>query len=324
MNSLRKAAGLLIVVAALLTGGHVRCQKVSGSISGLVTDPSGLGIPRAEVNILNEATGVTTNVTTASSGFYLATGLIPGTYTVTIKARGFRQFKRTNIVINVDSIVRVDSSLQVGSATQVVTVTSSPAVLKTEKADVSEVLSGRVLNDLPILGRNVSQLISIMPGALRGGAAFIGENPSSDTNGFVNGQGGVNNSHQLNGIDDQETIQGVAMINPPIDGLQEVKITTNSYDAQYGQVAGAVFEASTKSGTNHYHGSLFEYVQNNDMFARDPFTQSTSNVAPWRWNQFGGALGGPIKKDKLFFFVSVKAGAFGGCNLASSGVAGLC
>ena len=144
--------------------------------------------------------------------------------------------------------------------------------------------------------------MSILPGAVRGGTAFVGENPAADSNGFVNGLGSGNNYHQLDGIDNQETIQGVAMINPAIDSLQEVKITTNSYDAEFGQVAGAIFQVSTKSGTNAFHGSAFEYLQNDKLFARNPYTQSTSDVAPWRWNQFGGSVGGPIRKDKLFFF----------------------
>lgn len=296
------SAGALLAITFLLLGGLANAQKVSGSISGLVTDPSGRGIPGAQMTILNAGTGVSTKVSTTDSGFYVATRLIPGTYAVTAEAKGFERFTKTNIVVNVDSVVRVDCPLQVGQVTQVITVKSNTAVLKTEKADVSGVISDQTLNELPVLGRNVSQLVSIFPGALRGGPAFIGENPGSDTNGFVNGAGNGNNYHEMNGIDNEETIQGVAMINPPVDGLQEVKITTNAYDAQYGQVGGAVFESSTKSGTNQYHGTLFEYDQNNAMFARDPFTQSTSNVAPWRWNQFGGSLGGPIKRNKLFFF----------------------
>ena len=300
-NSL-KDMGLLLFIAILLAGGRANGQKVSGSISGLVTDPSGLAVSGAQVTVLNVGTGVPTSVPTTSSGFYLATGLIPGTYTVTAEANGFQQFKRTDIVLNVDSVVRVDCSLEVGRVTQVVTVKSTAAVLKTDRADVSAVISDQTLHDLPIITNNVSDLIQILPGSLLGGGTWPGENPGADHNGFVNGGGGINNSHLLNGVDDEETIQGDGMILPPIDSLQEIKITMNSYDAQYGQVGGAVFEASTKSGTNQYHGSMFEYVQNNDMFARDPFTQSTTGNAPWRWNQFGGSLGGPIKKDKLFFF----------------------
>jgi hypothetical protein len=301
MNHLVKSFGVLFL-AILFAGGSANGQKVSGNISGLVTDPSGMGVPGAEVTVLNDGTGVPTNVTTTSTGFYLATGLIPGTYTVTVKAKGFEEFKSTNNVLNVDSVLRVDCALRVGKMTEVVTVTSTAAVLKTDRADVSDVLSGETLHELPIINNNVSDLIQINPGTLLGGGTWPGENPGADHNGFVNGLGGINNAHQLNGIDDEETIQGDGMVLPPIDSLQEIKITMNAYDAQYGQVNGAVFEASTKAGSNRYHGTMFEYVQNNDMFARDPFTQSTIGNAPWRWNQFGGSMGGPIKKDKLFFF----------------------
>ena len=278
-------------------------QAVSGTINGFVKDPSGAIVVGAKVTATNTATEVATTAIANDVGFYSIPQLIPGGYTVRISANGFKQLDRTEIVLNVDSVVRVDAALAIGSANETVTVTSDAAVLKTDKADLGGVISERTLNRLPILSRNVSLLIEILPGALRSTSpAFIGENPGSDTNGFVNGKGSGNNYHQLDGIENQETIQGVAMVNPNVDSLQEIKITTNSYDAEFGQVAGAVFQASTKSGSNAFHGSLFEYVQNNAFFARDPFTQSTTKIAPWHWNQFGGSFGGPIKKDRIFFF----------------------
>ena len=145
-------------------------------------------------------------------------------------------------------------------------------------------------------------MVSLLPGAVRGGAAFIGENPSSDTNGFVNGLGGGNNYHQLDGIDNQETIQGVAMVNPAIDSLQEMKITTNSYDAEFGQVAGAIFQASTKSGTNAFHGSAFEYLQNDKFFAQKSVDSIHVECCAMALESVRGSVGGPIVKDKLFFF----------------------
>ena len=294
------------IVAALVFGALAaqitHAQAVSGSITGLVTDGSGSTVAGANVTITNQGTSVSTQVATTETGYYSVPNLIPGTYSVVAEAKGFKQFRVQQVTVNLNSIVRVDCQLELGSISESVTVSAEAALLKTEKADVSGVIDGRTLNQLPVLNRNVSQLVATLPGAVRGGAAFIGENPSGDTNGFVNGMGGGNNYHQLDGIDNQETIQGVAMVNPAIDSLQEMKITTNSYDAEFGQVAGALFQASTKSGTNGFHGSAFEYLQNDKFFARNPWTQSTSNVAPWRWNQFGGSFGGPIVKDKLFFF----------------------
>jgi len=286
-----------IAVVPLLHG-----QAVSGSITGLVTDGSGAAVVGATVSIRNVGTSVATQASTTDTGYYAALNLIPGTYSVVAEAKGFKQFRVEKVAVNLNSTVRVDCALVIGSISDSVTVSAESALLKTEKADVSGLIAGRTLNELPVLGRNVSQLIAILPGAVRGGAAFVGENPSGDTNGFVNGLGGGNNYHQLDGIDNQETIQGVAMVNPAIDSLQEMKITTNSYDAEFGQVAGAIFQASTKSGTNAFHGSLFEYLQNDKLFARNPWTQSRTKVPPWRWNQFGGSVGGPIIKDKLFFF----------------------
>lgn len=300
MKSTKILAGLVAVGVTALQIMHA--QAVSGSITGLVTDASNAAVAGASVVIRNEGTSVATQVSTTETGYYSVPNLIPGTYSVLAEAQGFKLFRVEHVSVNLNSIVRIDCTLAVGSISDSVTVSAESALLKTEKADVSGLISGRTLNELPVLNRNVSQLISILPGAVRGGAAFVGENPSGDTNGFVNGLGSGNNYHQLDGIDNQETIQGVAMVNPAVDSLQEMKITTNSYDAEFGQVAGAIFQASTKSGTNSYHGSAFEYLQNDKLFARNPWTQSTTGVAPWRWNQFGGSFGGPMIKDKLFFF----------------------
>ena len=302
----RHCMGCMKVLTALVFGGFAvqiaHAQAVSGSITGLVTDTSGAVVAGARITITNQETSVPSQVSTTDTGYYSVPNLIPGTYSVVAEAKGFKLVRVQNVTVNLNSIVRVDCTLEVGNISETVTVSADAALLKTEKADVSGVIEGRTLNQLPVLNRNVSQMVALLPGAVRGGAAFIGENPSSDTNGFVNGLGGGNNYHQLDGIDNQETIQGVAMVNPAIDSLQEMKITTNSYDAEFGQVAGAIFQASTKSGTNNFHGSAFEYLQNDKFFARNPWTQSTSDVAPWRWNQFGGSVGGPIVKDKLFFF----------------------
>lgn len=169
MKRLVTTAELLLFIAILFAGGRGYGQKVSGNISGLVTDPSGMAVPGADVTVLNDGTGVPTNVTTTSTGFYFATGLIPGTYTVTVKAKGFEEFKSTNNVLNVDSVLRVDCALQVGKMTEVVTVTSAAAVLKTDRADVSDVLSDQTLQELPVITNNVSDLIQINPGVLLGG-----------------------------------------------------------------------------------------------------------------------------------------------------------
>lgn len=296
-----KALVVLTAVYLVLTAAAFG-QAVSGTINGLVTDPGGAVVTGASLVVTNTRTGVAVKTVTNETGFYSVPNLIPGTYSVRAEASGFKRYEKTEIVLNVDSIARVDCQLEIGAVSESVTITAEAAVLKTDKADLGGVISERTLTELPVLGRNVSSLVSVLPGALRGGAAFIGENPSGDTNGFVNGFGGGNNYHQLDGIDNQETIQGVAMINPAIDSLAEMKITTNTYDAEFGQVAGAVFQGSTKSGTNEHHGTLYEYLQNDKLFARNPFTQATTKVAPWRWNQFGGSFGGPVKRDTLFFF----------------------
>ncbi len=224
-----KYALFAILAMSVLTQPRSYAQAVSGTINGFVKDPSGAVVVGATVTATNTGTQVASAVNTNEAGFYSVPQLIPGAYTVRISATGFKQLDRTGIVLDVDSVVRVDANLALGSTNETVTVTSDAAVLKTEKADLGGVISDRTLNRLPILSRNVSLLIEILPGALRSTSpAFIGENPGSDTNGFVNGKGVGNNYHQLDGIENQETIQGVAMVNPNVDSLQEIKITTNS------------------------------------------------------------------------------------------------
>src|SRR4051812_6951220 len=221
----RHCMGCMKVLTALVCGGFAvqiaHAQAVSGSITGLVTDTSGAVVAGARITITNQETSVPSQVSTTDTGYYSVPNLIPGTYSVVAEAKGFKQFRVQQVTVNLNSIVRIDCVLEVGNISETVTVSAETALLKTEKADVSGVIEGRTLNQLPVLNRNVSQLVALLPGAVRGGAAFIGENPSSDTNGFVNGLGGGNNYHQLDGIDNQETIQGVAMVNPAIDSLQE-------------------------------------------------------------------------------------------------------
>jgi hypothetical protein len=194
----------LFAILALLATAQTRSygQAVSGTINGFVKDPSGAVVTGAEVTVTNTGTDVTTAATSNDAGFYSVPQLIPGGYTVRISANGFKQLDRTGIVLNVDTVVRVDADLALGSTNDTVTVRSDAAVLKTEKADLGGVISDLTLTRLPVLSRNVSLLIEILPGALRSTSpAFIGENPGSDTNGFVNGKGSGNNYHQLDGIE---------------------------------------------------------------------------------------------------------------------------
>ncbi|MGO9272712.1 MAG: TonB-dependent receptor domain-containing protein [Terriglobia bacterium] len=288
-------------------------QQVSGTITGYVTDQSGAAIAGATVAVTNVQTGVSTQRTTEASGLYLFTNLIPGTYTVTITAAGFQKFIRQNVVLNVDSTVTVDSQMQLGAVTQEVTVTGAPPVLNLQKADVSATLSAQAVADLPTLSRNVSSLVVLAPGVTQNSyQQGVSESPANGFEATSNGQfWGVNN-YQLDGISDTQTgLSGYQILVPPADGVQEMKVTTADYDAELGQVAGLVVQYSTKSGTNQLHGTVYEFNRNKATFAANPYTEKIPGTgpsgkgtgpAPYNENIFGGSSGGPIKKDKLFFF----------------------
>ena len=283
-------------------GARLDAQAVSGTISGSVIDPSGAAVPTAKITARNTATNVESSTVATAAAFYTIAQLIPGTYTVTVQASGFRRFT-TDVNVDVDSVVRLDVKLQVGDVANEVTVTGAAPLLQADKTELSTVLTERLVTELPTLGRNMSRLITLLPGALPNTSQLEThvENMVEDFRVSVNGQSYGNSNRQIDGIDNNETIQGSAVIVPTADSISEVKVITNSYDAEFGVVMAAVIQTVTKSGTNGLHGSAFEYLRNSETFARNPFTEPTG-PAPFKWNQFGGSVGGPIRHDKLFFF----------------------
>jgi len=310
---MRKAVGFLVLIL-LFWPALGWSQQVSGSITGYVTDPGGATIPGATATVTDVLTAVVTQRTTSTSGLYLFTNLIPGTYTVAVIAKGFQKFVRENVVLNVDSSVTVDAHMQLGAVTQTVTVSGAPPLLNMQKSDVSGTLPARSVESLPTVGRNASTLVVVMPGVvINGYQQGVSENPSNGFTATANGMFWGLNNYQIDGITDtQDGLSGYQILVPPEDGIQEMKVTTADYDAELGQVAGMVVQYSTKSGTNDLHGSLFEFNQNSDTFAANPYTEKIPGTgpkglgtgpSPYNFNTFGGSLGGPIKKDKAFFFV---------------------
>jgi hypothetical protein len=274
-------------------------QAVSGSIFGTVTDPAGAVVPGVTVTIRDLDRGIDYQVQTISDGNYIQTHLLAGHYRITIAPPGFQTFV-AEANVQVDASTRVDAQLAVGKATTTVNVTGETPLLKTDRAELSDTLSSNQLASLPVLGRNMTDLMLIMPGAYADSfQVATSENPQQGMQVDVNGQNFTANGFLLDGTTNQNPLLAIAIINPNIDSLQELKVTTSNYDAEFGSVAGALMQATTKSGTNQLHGSGFEYLQNDIFNSANPFTQLKP---PIRWNQFGGSLGGPIKKDKLFIF----------------------
>src|SRR4029077_19820442 len=297
---------ILITAVSSLGSGvfsppNVFGQAPSGNISGTVTDPAGAAIPNAQVTITDTERGETVQTKTNSSGNYTQTHLLSGQYKIVITAPGFADLNASAIV-QVDATTRVDAQLQIGKAATEVTVTGETPLLIKDRAEVSTTLTANELERLPILDRNITSLLVSLPGAGRypvNSGMSSAENQQGDIQTPVNGQLPYSNGFLLDGTENHSNILGLAVVNPNPDALEEFKVTSSNYDAEFGNVSGAMLQGTTKSGTNQYHGSAFEYLRNDKFNAADPFSHVNP---PIRWNQYGGSIGGPIKKDKLFVF----------------------
>lgn len=293
-----KAAALscfLLVILSTLSYG----QAVYGNIIGTVTDSSGAAVPNAAITITDLDRGTAYKAVSNASGNYEQTHLLAGHYKVSINAAGFAAFEAT-AEVQIDASTHLDAPLGVRGESTQVTVTGETPLLKVDRADVSTTLTTEELGSLPILNRNLTQMLLVTPGTqLNDWNHAAAENPQGGYQIDVNGQQFTGNGFLLDGTENESAILGIAVVNPNIDSLQEFKVTTSDYDAQFGSVAGALMQATTKSGTNQIHGSVFEYLRNDYFNAKDRFSGLT---LPLRWNQFGASVGGPIKKDKLFFF----------------------
>ena len=307
---MRHVAVVLVCVFALwLLPGICSGQAVYGSIAGTVTDSSGAAVPNAKVTIRDVGKGVTYTTTTNEAGNYSQIHLIVGVYEVRVEAPGFDTFVQQNVNVDVDATAPVNAQLHPGKIGETVTVTGEAALLKTERSDVSDTMTQKAAMELPVFSRDVSRLYFLVPGVQATGTTAASEQPQDIYRPSIGGQywGGI--SFQLDGTDNRESVLGEPVITPNLDSVSELKITTTAYDAEFGQASQAVISAQTKSGTNSLHGSAFEYRRDQHGAARDPFAQSqplvgTTNtfIPPTLWNQFGGSAGGPIQKDKTFFF----------------------
>ncbi len=301
-----------IAVALLLSLGapaSAIAQAVYGSIVGTVTDASGAAVPRAKVTIVDTGRGVSFTTSTNESGNYSQTHLIAGVYEVRIEAPGMTTFAQQNVNVLVDQVAQVNAQLAVGSVSEVVNVTAETPLLKTEKSDVSDVMGEKAVMELPVFSRDVNRLYFLVPGVQATGTTAASEQPHALFRPTIGGQywGGI--SFQLDGTDNRESVLGEPIISPNLDALSELKITTTSYEAEFGQASQAIISAHTKSGTNELHGSGFWFRRDNTAAARDPFAQSQPIAGlggrflpPTLWNQFGGSAGGPIRKEKTFIF----------------------
>src|SRR5712672_398992 len=287
-----------------------QAQAVYGSITGGVTDAQGSGVAGAKVVVTNVTKGTTEETTTNESGNYTVTHLIPDSYRIRIEAPGFKAYEIANVGVSADTSVRADAQLQVGAVTQSVEVTGEIPQLQTEKTDVATIFSTQQVESVPIFNRNFTTFQLLSPGAqIQGWGHAASENPQGSRQILTNGQHFAGTGFELDGTDNQDPILGIIVINPNLDSINEVKITSQDYDAEFGRAIGAIVTSQTKSGTNEIHGSAFDFERSNSNFASDPFSQTPSKIAAGQrqvpsgnWNQFGGTIGGPIKKNKIFAF----------------------
>jgi hypothetical protein len=280
-------------------------QAVFGSIIGTVTDPQGNAVTGAKVTVTSVTKSFTYDTTTNESGNYSVTHLIPDTYRLHIEAPGFKAYDVPSVTVSADTSSSVDAAMQVGAVTQTVEVTGDIPQLQTDRADIDVQFSQKYVEDLPVLNRNFTNFELLSPGTqkLPGFSHAATENPQGGGQIEVNGQHFSGTNFELDGTDNQDPILGIIVVNPNLDAIGETKIALQDYDAESGKATSGVVRVQTKSGSNEFHGSGFYYYRNSDQEARDPFTNKPGvPLAAATWKQFGGSVGGPIIKDKLFFF----------------------
>ena len=296
----------VVALGVLLGSSHyAMSQATTGEIVGTVTDATGAAVPNANIKIVDEEKGTVSNITSNSAGEFRLAQLIPDDYTVTVEAAGFKGFEQKGVHLVAGEAPEVTAVLAVGSAEQTIVVRADQVPqLKTEHVDVAAVYSAQDIETLPIPDHNFANLQLLLPGAVQlGWAHAADENPQGSKQIQIDGQafGGVN--YTLDGTDNQDAILGIIVINPNSDSMSDAKIATQNYDAEFGKAVASVDTVSTKSGTNQFHGTAFDNRESSANLARDPFSESGSGpIPPGLKSQFGGSFGGPIIKDKIFFF----------------------
>src|SRR6202522_2896657 len=284
---------------------------VGGSVSGTVRDESNAVVPGASVKATNVETGVQHQAATNGQGFYSFPNLPIGHYSIGMQKAGFQPYQRTGITLEADSALTVDAVLNVGETSDVVSVVENQTQVETTSTQIGEVITGARMTAVPLNGRSFTDLLSLQPGVAPVtsitsetvqdvGASVL--SPSGDLNPgtiSINGQREFANSFIVNGSDVEEDVNMGAAIIPNLDSIAEFRILTNSFDAEYGEFSGGQINVVTKSGTNDFHGSAFEFLRNTDFDARNYFSPARGT---FNQNQFGGTFGGPIRKKKIFFF----------------------
>src|SRR5882757_773952 len=297
----RRTMFSLLVFTVFTLSGLLSAHAQTGSITGQVTDPAGAVVANAKVTATSSLTGTTRTVSTTSAGLYNFPALSPSSYTVSVTASGFQVETRENVTLNIAATLPLNFKLSVaGAATTIDVQDSTIAPVETSSFQLSTVIDSKQINDLPLILRDPYQLILLSPGVVTA---------TNNIGGFsVNGQRDRNNNFMLDGADNNDSsvpgIQGgISSANP--DSAQEFRIITNNFDAEFGRNTGAIIDVVTRGGGNQFHGDAYEFGRYNALGARDFFNKKENGKQdPYVRNDFGASLGGPVLKDKLFFFLN--------------------
>jgi hypothetical protein len=295
-----------LVAISLLLPTLLPAQGASGRILGRVADPTGAVLSAAKVTLTNEATGISRDATTNDSGDYSFVEVAPGTYTVQFELTGFKKNVQKSVIVDVNQVVTLNSTLQIGGSQETVEVTSEAPQIDTTSTQLGAVINDRSVNELPLNTRDTYQFLQLQPGVQSqlgsSGSLFAG----SDDPGSVSVNGGRTraNNFSVNGGDANDQFVNTPTISPTPDAVEEFRVITNTFDAEYGRNSGSVVNVITKSGGNAFHGDLYEYFRNTILDSRG-YPDTTKPQL--NQNQFGGTFGGPIKKDRTFFFFSYEA-----------------
>ena len=300
MFSLAVRTGLVLGLV-LVTAHNAFAQSTSGAFRGTVTDPSGAAIAGAEVAAKNEATDLTQQISTDENGAFFLGHLVPGVYTVSVTMQGFKALSRPGLELLVDQQINLNLALTIGTSSETVTVTSSTPVLQTHSVETGQVIETREITDLPLADRNFKDLFFLTAG-VNHGVGGNGDNLS------VSGQREFANSVVLNGIEVTGNRNNDSGVTPSVDAMQEFKVVTSAYSAEFGRAAGGVILLQTKSGANDFHGDAYLFYRPRQTTAQDYFSTTPSDL---HHDNFGGTFGGPIRRDKTFFFVSYEGNRLG-------------
>ena len=297
----------LALVMCLALAALLPAQTTSGRILGRVADSTGAIIGNAKVTIINQGTSISRSVLTNDTGDYNFVEVVPGTYTVTFELSGFKKNVQKGVIVDINQVITLNSTLQIGGAQEIVDVTSEAPQVDTTSTQLGAVINDRSVNELPLNSRDTYQFLQLQPGVQAqlgngNGSLFYGSQDTGSVS--VNGGRTRANNFSVNGGDANDQFVNLPTVQPTPDSVEEFRVLTNTFDAEYGRNSGSVVNVITKSGTNRIHGDIYEYFRNTVLDAKNYF--DLVGRPQWNQNQFGGTLGGPIIKDHTFFFVDTE------------------